>query len=108
MMNVQQRSGNLEIDWLPKEGLTPEYATHVFYLIDEFHATLTFGRTHPELQIKPMDTPRVRGEYFSQLQLPFRTVKELSIVLQEMVKQIEMKHGEIKLPKNPEDVFNAP
>lgn len=60
------------------------------------------------MQQDPSATPKADGEYKVEVILPFRTMKELRNLLDDAVRNIELRFGEIKLPKKPEDMFKQP
>ena len=60
------------------------------------------------LQEDPNTMPKAKGEYKVEVVIPFRTLKEMKQLIDDAIKAVEMRFGEIKLPKKPEDVFKQP
>jgi hypothetical protein len=70
---------------------------------------LTFGLTNILLGQEALaSAPKAAGDYLVEVVLSLRALKELQMLVNEAVKVLEMRWGEIKLPKRPEDIFKQP
>lgn len=102
------KEATLRLDWRYAEDFKRAYVTNSFGIAGEYDYRLTFGVSDVILAAEPQGTPKVSAEYRVEVVLPFRAVKELRNLVDEAVKRIETRFGEIKLPKKPEDYFKQP
>ncbi len=99
------KQGSLRVEWKYAEDFKRVYATNSFNVVGDYDARIIFGLVSTVLQQDPNTMPKAQGEYNVEVILPFRALKELRDGLDKTVKDAEMRFGEIKLPKKPEDYF---
>ncbi len=87
-------------DWKYAEDFRRVHVTHVFGQATDYDYRLILGFFDAIKQQRPADPSEPKAEYKVELILPFRTLKEMRGVLDEAVKQVESRVGEIKLPKH--------
>jgi hypothetical protein len=102
------KEGVLRIEWKYAEDFKRTYVTNTFGLAGDYDYRLIFGGPSVIMQQDASATPKAEGEYKVEVVLPFRTMKELRNLLDDAIKHIELRFGEIKLPKKPEDMFKQP
>jgi len=102
------KEGVLRIEWKYAEDFKRIHSTNIFGLAGDYDYRLIFGGPNIIMQQDPSATPKADGEYKVEVILPFRTMKELRNLLDDAVRNIELRFGEIKLPKKPEDMFKQP
>ncbi len=102
------KEATIRLEWKYSDDFKRTYATNSFGLVGEYDYRLTFGVSNIVLAEEPNATPKVSAEYRTEVILPFRALKELQILVNEAVKGVETRFGEIKLPKKPEDYFKQP
>jgi hypothetical protein len=107
-MSTHGKEGMIRIEWKYAEDFKRVNVTSSFGIAGDYDYHLIFGTPRVEMQPDSSTLPKAQGEYKVELILPFRAVKELRNLLDEGIKNIEMRFGEIKLPKKPEDVFKQP
>jgi hypothetical protein len=106
---TESRTGALTPEWKYADDFRRVYATHSFNMVSDYDTRLTFGLINPILQQEPATMmPKAQGEYKMEVILPFRALKELRDGLDRSVREMEMRFGEIKIPKRPEDIFKQP
>ncbi len=105
---MESKQGQLRIEWKYADDFKQVYTTNTFTMVGDYDARITFGLTNVILQQDPNIMPKAVGEYKVAVVLPFRALKELRDGLDRTVKDLEMRFGEIKLPKKPEDYFKQP
>lgn len=98
----------LRLDWKYAADFKKVFATNTFGLLGDYDYRLVFGSADVIMQADANTAPKVQGDYKAEIVLPFRAVKELRNLLDEAVRNIELRFGEIKLPKKPEDIFRQP
>jgi hypothetical protein len=98
----------MRLEWKYADDFKQVYATNSFAIVLDYDARIIFGLAAPTMQSDPESLPKADGKYTVEVILPFRALKELAIGLTNAVKDAEMRHGEIKLPKRPEDYFKQP
>jgi hypothetical protein len=98
----------LRIEWKYAEDFKRVYVTNVFGIAGDYDYRVIFGAPNVIMQQDASATPKAEGEYKVEVFLSFRTMKELRNMLDNAIKDIELRLGEIKLPKKPEDVFKQP
>lgn len=98
-------SGNIQVDWKEAPDFKRIYATNVFTAVVDYDFHMIFGVCNLALQAQPMMIPKANGQYLAEVILPLRSLKELKTIVDEALKQAELKFGEIKIPKSPEDYF---
>ena len=103
-----RETGPIRIEWKYASDFKQVNITNVFSMAAEYDFHLLFGAANILMQQDPNSTPRVQGEYKAEIVMPFRTMKELRNVLDDAIKNVELRFGEIKLPKRPEDVYKQP
>jgi len=103
-----RQTGPIRIEWKYASDFKRIEATNIFGMGADYDFHLLFGVTNVVMGQDPGATPRAEGEYRAEIVMPFRTMKELRNLLDEGIKNVELRFGEIKLPKTPEDVFKQP
>ncbi len=98
----------LRLEWKYATDFKKAFATNTFGIAGDYDYRLIFGSADVVMQPDSSTAPKVQGEYKVEVVLPFRAVKELRNLLDDAVKNIELRFGEIKLPKKPEDIFRQP
>jgi len=97
------------VEWRYGEDCKTVYVTNSFFTISDYDTRVTFGLVNPILQQEPLTMmPKAQGEFKVEVVLPFRALKELRDGLDKAVKDMELRFGEIKIPKRPEDYFKQP
>lgn len=102
------KEGSIRLEWKYADDFKRVYATNVFGIVGEYDYRLLAGVGNVMLQQDPDVMPKAQGEYKVELVLPFRTLKELRNMIDDAVRQAEIRYGEIKLPKKAEDYFKHP
>ena len=102
------KEGTLRIEWKYPDDFKRVYATNSFGVAGDYDYRIVFALARVVLQQDPNSMPKAEGEYLVEAVLPFRTMKELRNMLDDAVKNVEARLGEIKLPKRPEDYFKQP
>ena len=105
---MSTKEGQVRLEWKYADDFKRVYATNSFTILADYDARIIFGLSNPIMQSEAASMPKGVGEYKVEIILPFRTLKELVIGLDRMVKDAETRFGEIKLPKRPEDYFKQP
>ncbi len=105
---MSSKEGSIHLEWKYADDFKRVYATNAFGIVGEYDYRLLFGGGNVLLQQDPNSIPKAQGEYNVELVFSFRTLKELRNMVDEAVKNVEMRFGEIKLPKKPEDYFKQP
>jgi len=105
---MSSKTGQMRLEWKYADDFKQVYATNTFTIVADYDVRILFGQADPKMQSDPESMPKAEGQYKVEIILPFRTLKELAIGLNNTVKDAEMRHGEIKLPKRPEDYFKQP
>ena len=105
---MSEKHVTMRPEWKYAEDFKRVYVTNSFGIAGDYDYRLIFGVPSIIMQQEVTSTPKAEGEYKVEVILPFRAMKELRNTLDETVKNIEMRFGEIKLPKAPEDVFRQP
>lgn len=98
----------VRVEWKYADDFKRVYATNTFGIAGEYDYRVIFGGPSIIMQQDASSTPKAQGEYKVEVILSFRAMKELRNSLDNTVKDIEMRLGEIKLRKMPEDVFKQP
>jgi hypothetical protein len=102
------KEGVLRIEWKYAQDFKSTYATNIFGIAGDYDYRLIFGGPSIIMQQDASSTPKAEGEYKVEVVLPFRTMKELRNLLDNVGRDVELRLGEIKLPKKPEDMFKQP
>jgi len=105
---MSSKTGQMRVEWEYADDYKHVYATNSFTVVLDYDARIIFGSANATMQSDPESMPKAEGKYQVEVILPFRALKELAIGLNNTVKDAEMRHGEIKLPKRPEDYYKQP
>jgi hypothetical protein len=95
-------------EWKYTDDFKRVYATNTFGIGGDYDYRLLFGAANVMMQEDPQTMPKARGEYKVEVVIPFRALKEMKQLIDEAIKVVETRHGEIKLPKKPEDIYKQP
>jgi hypothetical protein len=98
----------IHVDWKYADDFKRVYATNAFGIAGDYDYKITFGVVNTVLQQDPTTQAKAEGEYTAEVTLSFRALKELRNALDEGIKAVEARFGEIKLPRRPEDIFRQP
>ncbi len=98
----------VRVDWRYAEDFKRVYATNSFGIAGEYDYRIIFGASNTVMQQDPTTAAKAEGEYKAEVILSYRALKELRNALDDGVKAVEARFGEIKLPKRPEDYFKQP
>jgi hypothetical protein len=102
------KEGTIRVEWKYADDFKRVYVTNSFGVAGDYDYKLLFGATNVLMQEDPTTMPKALGQFKVEVSLPFRTLKELRNALDDAVKVVETRFGEIKLPKQPEDYFKQP
>jgi hypothetical protein len=102
------KEGTIRLEWKYADDFKHVNATNTFGLAGDYDYRLVFGAVNVLLQEDPQTMPKANGEYKVEVVIPFRTLKEMKQLIDDAIRAVEMRFGEIKLPKKPEDVFKQP
>jgi hypothetical protein len=102
------KEGQLRVDWKYADDFKRAYVTNSFCVGGDYDSRIIFGLSNIIMQQEATSMPKAQGDYKVEVILPFRALKELRNGLDEAIKGIETRLGEIKLPKKPEDYFKQP
>jgi len=102
------KEGMVRIEWKYAEDFKRAYVTNMFGIAGDYDYHLIFGAPNVMMQQDASSTPKAQGEYKIEAVMPFRTMKELRNLLDDTIRNVELRFGEIKLPKKPEDMFKQP
>lgn len=105
---MSSKEGSIRIEWKYADDFKRVYVTNIFGLLGDYDYRLIFGVGNIVMQQDIQSMPKAQGEYKVEVNFPFRALKELKIIIDDAVKQAELRFGEIKLPKKPEDIFKQP
>jgi hypothetical protein len=98
----------IRLEWKYADDFKRVHATNTFGIAGDYDYRLLFGAANVMMQEDPQTMPKARGEYKVEVVIPFRSLKEMKQLIDDAIKVVETHHGEIKLPKKPEDVFKQP
>jgi hypothetical protein len=107
-MSGIRETGPIRLEWKYADNFRREYVTNFFGMVGDFDYRVIFGASGVLMQADPNAIPKAQGEYKFEAVMSFWVMKQLRNVLDEAVKNVEMRVGEIKLPRRPEDVFKQP
>ncbi len=105
---MSSKETTIRLEWKYADDFKRVYTTNSFGIAGDYDYKLLFGLANVLMQEDPTAMPKAQGEYKVEVAIPFRAVKELRNLLEDAVKVIETRFGEIKLPKKPEDYFKQP
>lgn len=102
------KEGTVRLEWKYADDFKRVYTTNTFGIAGDYDYRLLFGFANVVMQEDPNTMPKARGEYKVEVVIPFRALKEMKRLIDDAIKVVETRHGEIKLPKQPEDYFKQP
>ncbi len=107
-MSSNTKEREVHLDWKYADDFKRAYVTHAFCVAGDYECRIFFGVNNVIMQQEAANMPKAEGQYKIEVILPFRALKEMKLTIDEFIKTIETRFGEIKLPKKPEDIFKQP
>ncbi len=95
---MSSRTTKIQVQWKYADDFKRVYATHSFPMVTDYDARVVFGLIGPALQDQPEFTPKGEAKYEIEIVMPLPALKDLAIRLNNTLKDVESRLGEIKLP----------
>ena len=102
------KEGTIRLEWKYADDFKRVYVTNTFGIAGDYDYKLLFGIANVMMQEDPNAMPKAQGEYKVEAVIPFRSLKEMKELIDNAIRMVETRFGEIKLPKKPEDIFKQP
>jgi hypothetical protein len=97
------KQATLDVNWKYADDFKRVYVSNAFGMIGDSDYRLFAALVSPVMQENPSKVPTVTGDVKVELMLPFPVLKTLRDLLDEDVKLVERRFGQIIVPTSPDD-----